>query len=203
MLRRVRYSWEHQLFIMDPASILQIITNSTWMVTKLVGSDPVEFQRPEYFAEVPENTTRDLLLRLSARVQSPGDSPVFVITEGNEGGHFWLHPTTGRLSLRAPLDYETKQEHELVVEARAGEARSQARVVVRVVDQNDHAPVFPRALHETQITEEDDRHLPKTILTLLRWKDIAPRLEFKGAREDIGRMLTLKDVMNKCDSIPF
>ncbi|XP_069195826.1 putative neural-cadherin 2 [Procambarus clarkii] len=110
MLRRVRYSWEHQLFIMDPASILQIITNSTWMVTKLVGSDPVEFQRPEYFAEVPENTTRDLLLRLSARVQSPGDSPVFVITEGNEGGHFWLHPTTGRLSLRAPLDYETKQE---------------------------------------------------------------------------------------------
>ncbi|XP_069186499.1 putative neural-cadherin 2 [Procambarus clarkii] len=65
-----------------------------------------------------------------------------------------------------PFKYWFSPMHELVVEARAGEARSQARVVVRVVDQNDHAPVFPRALHETQITEEDDRHLPKTILTV-------------------------------------
>ena len=37
-------------------------------------------------------------------------------------------------------------------------------MVVKVEDQNDHAPVFLRALHETQITEEDNRHLPKVIL---------------------------------------
>ncbi|KAG7159875.1 neural-cadherin 2-like 7, partial [Homarus americanus] len=52
----------------------------------------------------------------------------------------------------------------LVVEARTGEARSETKVLVKVVDQNDHPPVFLRALHETQITEEDDRHLPKVIL---------------------------------------
>nr|XP_053629748.1 protocadherin beta-18-like [Cherax quadricarinatus] len=79
-------------------------------VTKLVGSDPVEFERPEYVTEVPENTTRDLLLQLSARVQSSGVSPEFVIKEGDERGHFWLHPTTGRLALRTPLDFEAKQE---------------------------------------------------------------------------------------------
>nr|XP_045618159.1 putative neural-cadherin 2 [Procambarus clarkii] len=140
-------------------------------MTKLVGSDPVEFQRPEYFAEVPENTTRDLLLRLSARVQSPGEAVEYRITEGNDGDLFHLDPLTGRLSLLQPLDFEHTQQHELVVEARAGEARSQARVVVRVVDQNDHAPVFPRALHETQITEEDDRHLPKVILKRVRAVD--------------------------------
>lgn len=39
-------------------------------------------------------------------------------------------------------------------------------MLVAVTDQNDHAPVFPRTLHETQITEEDDRHLPKVILTV-------------------------------------
>ncbi|MPC43753.1 putative neural-cadherin 2 [Portunus trituberculatus] len=55
-------------------------------------------------------------------------------------------------------------QYELVVEALAGEARGEARVVVNVDDQNDHAPVFLRALHETQITEEDNRHLPKVIL---------------------------------------
>ncbi|XP_071516704.1 putative neural-cadherin 2 [Panulirus ornatus] len=150
---------------MDPAKILQIITNSTWMVTQLVGGDPVEFEKPEYLVEVPENTVRDHLLRLNARVQTPDVPLVFRIKEGDEDGCFFLHPTTGRLSLYKPLDYEERQEYDLVLEARAGEARNEARVVVRVVDQNDHAPVFPRSLHETQITEEDDRHLPKTILT--------------------------------------
>lgn len=52
------------------------------------------------------------------------------------------------------------------MEAQAGDESSEARVVVWVEDQNDHAPVFPTSLHETQITEEDDRHLPKTILTV-------------------------------------
>ena len=33
-----------------------------------------------------------------------------------------------------------------------------------VQDYNDHRPQFPREVHETQITEEDDRHLPKPII---------------------------------------
>ncbi|XP_063876229.1 putative neural-cadherin 2 [Scylla paramamosain] len=77
---------------------------------------------------------------------------------------FHLDPTSGSLSLLRPLDYELQQQYELVVEAVAGEARTETRVLVKVDDQNDHAPVFLRALHETQITEEDNRHLPKVIL---------------------------------------
>ncbi|XP_045584423.2 putative neural-cadherin 2 isoform X2 [Procambarus clarkii] len=151
---------------MDPARILQIITNSTWMVTKLVGSGPVEFEPSQYVTEVHENTCPDLLLQLTARVQTPGEPLEFKIKEGNEGGLFSLDSTSGRLTLTHPLDFEQQEQHDLVVEATTGAGRSEARVVVRVVDQNDHAPAFPRSLHETQITEEDDRHLPKTILTV-------------------------------------
>lgn len=46
----------------------------------------------------------------------------------------------------------------------AGEERAFARVLVSVRDQNDLPPAFPRPVFETQITEEDDRHLPKAIL---------------------------------------
>ncbi|XP_071534605.1 putative neural-cadherin 2 isoform X2 [Panulirus ornatus] len=152
---------------MDPARILQIITNSTWMVTKLVGSGPVEFVKSQYVTEVEENTTPHLLLQLTAHVQAQGESVEFRIKEGNDEGVFTLGSNTGRLTLQQPLDFEEQQQYELVVEARAGEATSEARVKLQVVDQNDHAPVFPRNLHETQITEEDDRHLPKTILTPL------------------------------------
>ncbi|XP_063876237.1 putative neural-cadherin 2 isoform X2 [Scylla paramamosain] len=149
---------------MDPARILQIITNSTWMVTKLVGSDPVEFKQPEYEVTVPENTRADHLLRLSARVRATGETVKYRISQGNEDNLFHLDPASGILSLLQPLDYELQQQHELVVEALVGAARSVARVAVKVDDQNDHAPVFLRALHETQITEEDNRHLPKVIL---------------------------------------
>ncbi|KAK8399372.1 hypothetical protein O3P69_003470 [Scylla paramamosain] len=133
-------------------------------VTKLVGSDPVEFQQPEYEVTVPENTRADHLLRLSARVRATGETLQYRISEGNEEGLFHLDPSSGSLSLLRPLDYEIQQQYELVVEALAGEARGEARVMVNVDDQNDHAPVFLRALHETQITEEDNRHLPKVIL---------------------------------------
>ena len=47
-------------------------------VTKLVGSDPVEFDQPEYEVTVPENTRADHLLRLSARVRATGRSPIRV-----------------------------------------------------------------------------------------------------------------------------
>ncbi|XP_071515917.1 putative neural-cadherin 2 isoform X1 [Panulirus ornatus] len=140
-------------------------------VTKLVGSDPVEFQQPEYVVEVPENTSSDLLLHLSARVQVPGEPVQYRIIDGNAEGLFFLDSNDGRLSLLRPLDYEETQQYDLVVEAQAGEARSEARVVVKVVDQNDHAPSFLRSLHETQITEEDDRHLPKVILKQVRAVD--------------------------------
>ncbi|XP_042883447.1 putative neural-cadherin 2 isoform X2 [Penaeus japonicus] len=151
---------------MDPARILQIITNSTWMVTKLVGSGPVEFERSQYRVDVRENTTPDPLLQLTARVQAQGTPVEFRIKSGNEDGVFSLGPADGRLTLVRPLDFEEEQERELGVEVALGEASSEASILVRVLDENDHSPAFPRALHETQITEEDDRHLPKTILTV-------------------------------------
>ncbi|KAK8746884.1 hypothetical protein OTU49_016880, partial [Cherax quadricarinatus] len=129
-------------------------------------SGPVEFEQSQYLTEVRENTSPDLLLQLTARVHPQGEPVVFTVKEGNEEGLFALDSSSGRLTLTQPLDFEQQEQHELVVAAAAGEGRSEARVVVRVVDQNDHAPVFPRTLHETQITEEDDRHLPKTILTV-------------------------------------
>ncbi|XP_071548441.1 LOW QUALITY PROTEIN: putative neural-cadherin 2 [Panulirus ornatus] len=136
-------------------------------VTKLVGSEPVEFEQPHYVTEVLEDANPGLLLlQLTARVQPQGEPVEFRIKEGNEDGLFSLDSLSGRLSLHQPLDYEEQQQHELVVEAGVGEARSEAKVVVRVRDVNDHIPAFPRTLHETQITEEDDRHLPKTILTV-------------------------------------
>lgn len=37
-------------------------------------------------------------------------------------------------------------------------------IVIHVKDVNDNPPVFDRPTYETQITEEDDRGLPKRVL---------------------------------------
>lgn len=56
------------------------------------------------------------------------------------------------------------RQYDVIVGGQAGEERAFVRVVVRVRDVNDLPPRFFRPLFETQITEEDDRHLPKSIL---------------------------------------
>ncbi|KAK3879098.1 hypothetical protein Pcinc_016307 [Petrolisthes cinctipes] len=142
-----------------------MLTNTT-QVTQLVGSGPVEFPRTEYRVAVRENTRNPRLLQLAATLTPPGSSVEYRIKEGSEGGVFQVNPSSGLLALTSPLDYEDKQQYVVVVEARVGEAASETRVVVELEDVNEHIPVFPRDLHETQITEEDDRHLPKPIITV-------------------------------------
>lgn len=42
-------------------------------------------------------------------------------------------------------------------------------VVIHVNDVNDNPPVFDRPTYETQITEEDDRNLPKRVLKVAKY----------------------------------
>lgn len=49
-----------------------------------------------------------------------------------------------------------------------GEFTSYATLVVKVTDVNDNPPVFERSSYRTQITEEDDRNLPRRILQVKR-----------------------------------
>ena len=55
-------------------------------------------------------------------------------------------------------------------------------VVIHVNDVNDNPPVFDRPTYETQITEEDDRNLPKRVLkvqnVIIVWFSLFGALKF-------------------------
>lgn len=51
------------------------------------------------------------------------------------------------------------------------------KIVIHVNDVNDNPPVFDRPTYETQITEEDDRALPKKVLQV-KPKTQQPTLSF-------------------------
>jgi hypothetical protein len=46
-------------------------------------------------------------------------------------------------------------------------------IVIHVNDVNDNPPVFDRPTYETQITEEDDRNLPKRVLQVIKPIDLS------------------------------
>ncbi|XP_045111838.1 putative neural-cadherin 2 isoform X1 [Portunus trituberculatus] len=136
-------------------------------VTHLAGRGSLIFSQPLMEVFVQENTAPVLLLTLHATSNTTASDVVYSVVSGAAGGLFHAHPHTGHLTLTAPLDYEAYKQYDLVVGGQAGEERAFARVFVRVKDQNDLPPAFPRPVFETQITEEDDRHLPKAILQVI------------------------------------
>lgn len=55
-------------------------------------------------------------------------------------------------------------QYELLVEAKDGRKENFTTVIVHVKDVNDHPPIFEKTSYRTQITEEDDRGLPKKVM---------------------------------------
>uniref|UniRef100_A0A3Q3EN27 Protocadherin-15 n=1 Tax=Labrus bergylta TaxID=56723 RepID=A0A3Q3EN27_9LABR len=89
---------------------------------------------------------------------------VYSIIEGNEGGVFTLNETTGMISTAKPLDYEANSSYVLRVEAdsmrvvssnlRAPSKTNTAKVVIDILDENDHPPVFTRSLYLGGVAED-------------------------------------------------
>jgi hypothetical protein len=76
--------------------------------------------------------TQSVLYSLDG-VESPSSADVFRI-----------EPRSGRVVLVTTLDYELQTVHRLIVAARYNDALALAYVTVRVIDENDNAPVFPK-----------------------------------------------------------
>lgn len=55
-------------------------------------------------------------------------------------------------------------QYELRLAASDNLKENYTTVVIHVKDVNDNPPVFERPTYRTQITEEDDRNLPKRVL---------------------------------------
>uniref|UniRef100_A0A3P8V6C1 Protocadherin-15 n=1 Tax=Cynoglossus semilaevis TaxID=244447 RepID=A0A3P8V6C1_CYNSE len=100
---------------------------------------------------------------------------VYSITEGNEGGEFWLNETTGEIFTARALDYEANSSFVLKVEADSmrvvasnlrapSKSKSNtAKVLIDILDENDHFPVFTRPLYIGGVTED-----AKTFTSVLR-----------------------------------
>ena len=101
---------------------------------------------------------------------------VYIIQSGNEDGLFEISPN-GSLYLIKPLDYETKQQHRLMIIAKDSPERDDPRqvnatIIINVCNQNDNDPTFKEIVYSF------------TILENLKVGGIVGKVEAEDADED-------------------
>lgn len=125
----------------------QMMVNIT--IQDVNDNQPI-FNQSRYFASVPENATIGTsVLQVYATDTDSGDNGLITFSinrrQSDKEQMFRIDEKTGLIAVNKPLDFETKELHELVVVARDhGEQplETTAFVSIRVTDVNDNQPTI-------------------------------------------------------------
>ncbi|XP_067272650.1 cadherin EGF LAG seven-pass G-type receptor 2 [Pseudorasbora parva] len=110
-----------------------------------VNDNPPVFEKDEFDIFVEENSPIGLVVaHISASDPDEGSNAqiMYQIVEGNIPEVFQLDIFSGELTALTDLDYETRSEYVIVVQATSAPLVSRATVHVKLVDRNDNAPVL-------------------------------------------------------------
>uniref|UniRef100_A0A8D1G266 Cadherin domain-containing protein n=1 Tax=Sus scrofa TaxID=9823 RepID=A0A8D1G266_PIG len=116
---------------------------------------------PGHDIEVLENQEPGLIYTVLASDLDAGDNGAvwYRIVDGNTDGYFAIHEASGELSATRALDREQVSNFTLVIlcsDLGDPPRSSVAQLQVRVLDDNDHSPSFPRLHHQSSVREDAD-----------------------------------------------
>lgn len=123
---------------------LKAAVNIHISVVDINDNAPV-FEKDELFIDVEENSpVGSIVARISATDPDEGTNAqiMYQIVEGNYPEVFQLDIFNGDLTALTDLDYETRTEYVIVVQATSAPLVSRATVHIRLVDVNDNEPVL-------------------------------------------------------------
>uniref|UniRef100_A0A8C4EAC9 Cadherin EGF LAG seven-pass G-type receptor 2 n=1 Tax=Dicentrarchus labrax TaxID=13489 RepID=A0A8C4EAC9_DICLA len=110
-----------------------------------VNDNPPVFEKDEFDIRVEENSPIGLVVaHISATDPDEGSNAqiMYQIVEGNIPEVFQLDIFSGELTALIDLDYETRSEYVIVVQATSAPLVSRATVHIKLVDKNDNVPVL-------------------------------------------------------------
>lgn len=126
-----------------------------------VNDNPPVFEKDEFDIMVSENSPIGLVVaHISATDPDEGSNAqiMYQIVEGNIPEVFQLDIFSGELTALIDLDYETRSEYVIVVQATSAPLVSRATVHIKLVDQNDNAPVLKnfQIIFNNYVTEKSN-----------------------------------------------
>ncbi|XP_066526353.1 cadherin EGF LAG seven-pass G-type receptor 2 [Hoplias malabaricus] len=110
-----------------------------------VNDNPPVFEKDEFDIYVEENSPIGLVVaHISATDPDEGSNAqiMYQIVEGNIPEVFQLDIFSGELMALMDLDYETRSEYVIVVQATSAPLVSRATIHIKLLDKNDNAPVL-------------------------------------------------------------
>ncbi|XP_028302604.1 cadherin EGF LAG seven-pass G-type receptor 2 isoform X3 [Gouania willdenowi] len=110
-----------------------------------VNDNPPVFEKDEFDIMVEENSPIGLVVaHISATDPDEGSNAqiMYQIVEGNIPEAFQLDIFSGELTALIDLDYESRSEYVIVVQATSAPLVSRATVHMKLVDKNDNVPVL-------------------------------------------------------------
>ncbi|XP_042568207.1 cadherin EGF LAG seven-pass G-type receptor 2-like [Cyprinus carpio] len=110
-----------------------------------VNDNPPVFEKDEFDIFVEENSPIGLVVaHISASDPDEGSNAqiMYQIVEGNIPEVFQLDIFSGELTALTDLDYETRSEYIIVVQATSAPLVSRATVHIKLIDRNDNVPVL-------------------------------------------------------------
>ncbi|XP_075907847.1 cadherin EGF LAG seven-pass G-type receptor 1 isoform X3 [Nelusetta ayraudi] len=115
------------------------------VVVQDINDNAPVFEKDELFIDVEENSdVGSVVARITATDPDEGTNAqiMYQIVEGNVPEVFQLDIFNGDLTALTDLDYETRTEYVIVVQATSAPLVSRATVHIRLVDMNDNEPVL-------------------------------------------------------------
>ncbi|CAK6442579.1 unnamed protein product [Pipistrellus nathusii] len=127
-----------------------------------VNDNAPQTSEPVYYPEVMENSPKDVSvvhIEASDPDSSSNDKLTYRITSGNPQGFFSIHPKTGLITTTSrKLDREQQDEHilEVTVTDNGSPPKSTvARVIVKILDENDNRPQFLQKFYKIRLPERE------------------------------------------------
>nr|XP_047934269.1 protocadherin Fat 1 isoform X2 [Anser cygnoides] len=162
-----------------------------------VNDNAPQTTEPVYYPEVMENSPKDVsVVQIEAfdPDSSSSEKLTYKITSGNPQGFFSINPKTGLITTTSrKLDREQQGEHilEVTVTDNGIPAKSTvARVIVKVLDENDNKPQFLQKFYKIRLPERGKPERERTARrepiyrVIAADKDEGPNAEISYSIED-------------------
>uniref|UniRef100_A0A8C0I6M1 FAT atypical cadherin 1 n=1 Tax=Balaenoptera musculus TaxID=9771 RepID=A0A8C0I6M1_BALMU len=127
-----------------------------------VNDNAPQTSEPVYYPEIMENSPKDVsVVQIEAfdPDSSSDDRLTYKITSGNPQGFFSINPKTGLITTTSrKLDREQQDEHilEVTVTDNGSPPKSTiARVIVKILDENDNKPQFLQKFYKIRLPERE------------------------------------------------